>query len=99
MGKIFISYRRDDSDSTCDAIYRRLAARFGKSSVFRDTYSIPFGEEYRQIMNRELEQCDVQLVVIGPQWLSIGTEQQRRLDDPVTWCALKSKLPYDAEYP
>jgi hypothetical protein len=82
MGKIFISYRRDDSDKTCEAIYQRLTARFGKGSVFRDTYSIPFGEDFRQYIIRELQQCDIQLVVIGPRWLTISEGRQRRLDNP-----------------
>jgi formylglycine-generating enzyme required for sulfatase activity len=82
MSKIFISYRRDDSRSICDAIYKRLTDRFGASDVFRDTSSIPYGVDYRQYIQQVLEQCSIQLVIIGPHRATISHGQRPRLDDP-----------------
>lgn len=83
MSKLFISYRRADSAATCDRIYERLAAHFGRDSVFKDIQNIGLGSDFRQVIQQVIAQCNVQLVVIGPQWISIKDERgRRRLDDP-----------------
>lgn len=83
MSKLFISYRRADSAATCDRIYERLVAHFGRDSVFKDIHSIGPGSDFRQVIQQVIAQCNVQLVLIGPQWLSIKDERgRRRLDDP-----------------
>jgi TIR domain len=82
MDRIFISYRRDDSAATCGRIYDRLGARFGKENVFKDVESIPLGVNFEQYIGDVVSQCAVQLVVIGPTWLTSTNEDgQRRLDD------------------
>jgi hypothetical protein len=81
--KIFISYRRADSRKDAARIYDRLVEAFGKENVFKDVDSIPLGKDFRGILREAVAQCDVQLVVIGKQWLDIRDEfGKRRLDDP-----------------
>ena len=63
--KIFISYRRVDTAATYGRIYDRLAATFGKEAVFKDVDAIPFGVDFRTAIRGALDQCAVQLVVIG----------------------------------
>ena len=40
-GKVFISYRRADSQHVSDRIYEHLVERFGDDTVFKDVDSIP----------------------------------------------------------
>jgi formylglycine-generating enzyme required for sulfatase activity len=83
MSKIFISYRRADTGGTCNHLHERLAKRFGDAAVFRDVDSIPGGTNYQELIRSEIEQSAVQLVLMGPQWLSVADQSgQRRLDDP-----------------
>jgi formylglycine-generating enzyme required for sulfatase activity len=87
MPKIFISYRREDSEHVTGRIHDRLEPRFGRENVFLDVDTIPFGVDFREHLERAVSKCDILLAVIGDGWLDIrfkeGTRQgQRRLDDP-----------------
>lgn len=86
MPSIFISYRRSDSHADVGRIYDRLAAHFGKAAVFKDVDDIPPGVDFRDYLNRTLNQCEVLLAVIGPSWLTATDAQgRRRLDNPADW--------------
>ena len=83
MPKIFISYRRADSRKDAGRIYDRLIEAFGKENVFKDVDSIPLGKDFQGILREAVAQCDVQLAIIGKQWLTIkDTHGDRRLDNP-----------------
>lgn len=83
MKKIFIEYRREDTQETCGRIYDRLVASFGQDAIFKDVDSIPPGIDFKQHIQDVIPQCAVQLVVIGPMWLEVrDASGQRRLDDP-----------------
>ena len=86
MGGIFISYRRDDSRDAALRIRERLLARFGKDrlspSIFLDTESLTYGEDFLERIKQEIATCSVQLVVIGPGWLTLENDHGRRLDQP-----------------
>lgn len=83
MPKIFISYRRSDSEMIVGRIYDRLELAFGRDSIFKDVYNIPPGEDFRATLQQGIERSDVMLVVIGPDWLDArDAKGQRRLDDP-----------------
>ena len=43
MGKIFISYRRADSEYVVGRIYEELCDSYGKENMFKDIDSIPLG--------------------------------------------------------
>ncbi|MCA1657737.1 MAG: TIR domain-containing protein, partial [Verrucomicrobiaceae bacterium] len=53
---IAISYRRDDSMPMAGRLYDRLQAEFGKTSVFMDFDSIPYGVDFREHITQTLEQ-------------------------------------------
>jgi hypothetical protein len=78
MSKIFISYRRVDSQAIASLIYRSLVKKYGKNNVFLDTKTITSGQWWQQIQDA-LDSVDVVIVVIGPKW---EHEIQRRLDHP-----------------
>jgi hypothetical protein len=86
MTKLFISYRREDTEGLTGRIYDRLAAHFGKEAVFMDIDTIPFGVDFVDHLSAAVSQCDILLAIIGEQWLDVchkeGPHQgQRRLDD------------------
>jgi len=81
MPKIFISYRREDSNSITGRIYDRLSKRFGKHNVFKDVDSIPMGLDFRKVLGHAVEQCDVLIAVIGGRWVdTVDLNGQRRLE-------------------
>jgi hypothetical protein len=75
--RIFISYRREDSEGHVLALVVPLRERVGEERVFRDIDSIPAGKDFVAVLQQELASCSVMLVVIGRNWLT-----SRRLDDP-----------------
>jgi hypothetical protein len=64
MGKIFSSYRRDDSDAESGRIDDRLWPKYGRENVFKDVDTIPLGVDFRRVLNDAVATCDVTLVVI-----------------------------------
>jgi len=81
--KIFISYRRDDSAGYAGRLREYLAPHFGPKNVFMDMATIEPGEDFREAIRRAMATCDVVLVMIGKQWLSIlDAEGRPRLDNP-----------------
>jgi tetratricopeptide (TPR) repeat protein len=89
MPRIVISYRRDDTAGHAGRLYDRLTTRFGKNHVFMDL-EIEAGLDFEEVIRNEVAACDVCLVLIGRQWLSISHgDGQRRLDDPNDWTRLE----------
>lgn len=78
---IVISYRRDDTQATSNAIYRELVRRFGAERVLLDITSIPVGEDYDQFVRKIIGKAKAVILVIGPQWLTTEKRGARRLDD------------------
>src|SRR6476646_2381140 len=82
-GKIFINYRRDDSIGMAGRLHDRLAHTFGRAKLFMDVDHIPAGTDFVAHLSSQVAECDVILVVIGPNWLGVKDESGgRRLDDP-----------------
>lgn len=81
--RTYVSYRRQDSVDIAGRFSDRLAARFGTNSIFKDVDSIPFGDDFRTTVQREIQQCDVFLVLIGQQWLTVtDAKGNRRIENP-----------------
>jgi hypothetical protein len=82
-GRIFISYRREDSEYLAGWLYERLCADFGSDSVFKDVDSIDPGDDYLRVIEEAVGSCQVLLALIGDSWLKITDETgNRRLDAP-----------------
>ena len=78
---IFISYRRQDSIAHARAVYERLGKEFGSDGVFMDLEGVEIGEDFIDLLNRQLAHCLVMLVLIGPMWLNATDARgRRRLD-------------------
>jgi hypothetical protein len=82
-GRIFISYRREETSYPAAWLYDRLADRFGGGQVFKDVDSIQLGDDFVEVIHRAVGSCDVLLALIGDQWLTITDQHgRRRLDNP-----------------
>lgn len=82
MPKLFISYRREDTEFAAHAIFELLAERFGRANVFIDVDAIPPGVDFRDHISEAVGSCDVLLAVIGTRWLEMKEGKERRIDDP-----------------
>ncbi len=83
MSKIFISYRRSDSQDITDRIYGELRAAFGEKHIFRDIDSIRGAVDFRTALTNALQHCVMALIIIGPTWAKVTDERgQPRLFDP-----------------
>jgi uracil-DNA glycosylase family 4 len=81
MSRIFISYRRLDSEGYVGRLYDHLVQHFERGDVFMDVDNIKPGVDFVQTLENAVAACDVFIAVIGPQWLTVTDESgQRRLD-------------------
>ena len=82
-GRIFISYRREETAYPAGWLFDRLADQFGQAQVFKDIDSIEPGDDFVETITAAVGSCDVLLALIGDQWLTMTDGAgQRRLDDP-----------------
>jgi len=83
-GKIFISYRRDDSRYQARMIYEAFLRRMPRENVFMDIDTIPLGVNFVKVLEGWVEQCEVLLVLMGADWANSTDPKtgKRRLDNP-----------------
>src|SRR5215469_11310486 len=79
MTKVFVSYRRQDSQAYAGRLSDLLAIHLGDSVVFMDVDGISPGEDFVQTIAEQLSACSVFLPVIGPRWLYVRRRLRRRL--------------------
>src|SRR5688572_24515253 len=94
MPKIFVSYRREDSEAVTGRIHDRLSSHFGKESVYIDVDTIPLGADFRSHLQQAVERCDIFLAIIGESWLKVRYKDgphkgQRRLEDPADFVRIE----------
>jgi len=104
MPKIFLSYRREDSEHVTGRIFDRLTDRFGREAVFMDIDTIPFGVDFRKHLDLAVGQCDILLAVIGESWVEARHKEgarlgQRRLDDPGDFVRIEIQSALTREIP
>ncbi len=81
MSRIFINYRRQDSEGYVGRLYDHLVQHFEQGDIFIDVDSIPPGVDFVKALEDAVATCDVFIAIIGPQWLSAADEAgHRRLD-------------------
>jgi formylglycine-generating enzyme required for sulfatase activity len=82
VSRIFISYRRKDSDIWADRLAHELRQHF-PGQVFMDIREIGPGLPWRQVLDEALGDCAALLVVVGSEWLNTRDDKgRRRLEDP-----------------
>jgi TIR domain len=82
-GRVFISYRREETAYAAGWLYERLVTRLGEGKIFKDVDSIELGEDFVEAVTAAVGSCDVLLALIGDEWLTVKDEMNhRRIDDP-----------------
>jgi hypothetical protein len=66
--RIFINYRREDTEAAANWLHEILSLRFGDENVFIDTDDIPAGIDFEAYLRSQIESCDVFLAMIGRSW-------------------------------
>ena len=93
MKRLFISYRRDDSQHQADRLHAHLkrAVQDPDEQIFIDIDHIPLGVDFYEHLDSQVAQCDVLLALIGPDWLDARdpTTNTRRLDDPADFVRIE----------
>ena len=65
-GRVFISYRREETAYAAGWLYDRLARHFGGGQVFKDVDSIQLGDDFVEVITRVVGSCDVLTKRIPP---------------------------------
>jgi hypothetical protein len=98
--KIFLCYRREDTQGFARGIYETLTGQYGREQVFRDIDSTPAGVRFATWIESILEQCSVMIVLIGAAWSSVRDRAgQRRLDLPEDWVRQEIEVALRREIP
>jgi hypothetical protein len=87
----FINYRRDDSAAEAKLIADALRRILPSESVFIDTGTIHPGDVWPERIRAALAASRCFLVVIGPAWLTAGTNEwgQRKIENDSDWVRLE----------
>jgi len=76
--RVFINYRRRDSQAEANWLHEILSEQFGDDNVFIDTDDIPPGSNFDEVLRSQIERCDVFLALIGRDWASISDDNGHR---------------------
>lgn len=90
MKGIFISYRRQDTQSAAGRLADHLREQMPEVAIFRDIETIEPGVDFVDAIGRALESCGILLAIIGPRWATMtDAAGRRRLDDPNDYARLE----------
>lgn len=79
VGRVFLSYRRDDTQAVARLIYERLSLKLGEDNIFFDVTSITPGVLFDERIQERLIQCSTVLAIIGGSWLGRRPLQPPRI--------------------
>lgn len=89
-GRIFMSYRREESAYPANWLYTLLSEHFGDGQVFMDVDDIEPGANFVDVINDAVGSCEVMLAMIGDRWLTVtDADGSRRIDDSVDFVRLE----------
>lgn len=81
--RVFVSYRRSDSEPAVAAVRLWFERHLDPDSVFVDTARIDLGDLFPDELHCELARSAAVLAVIGSGWFSaVDSSFRRRIDDP-----------------
>lgn len=88
--KVFLSYRRNDTETMAEILFWCLMAKVEGIRLFRDTDTLHTGMPFAEVIDDSIADCDAMLVLIGKQWLTAKDKQGRvRLSEPTDWVRLE----------
>lgn len=73
--RIFINYRREDTEAAANWLHDLLSLEFGERNVFIDTDDIPAGIDFEEFLRKQIDGCDVFLALIGRGWAAVQDGQ------------------------
>jgi uracil-DNA glycosylase family 4 len=80
MSRIFINYRRQDTEGYVGRLYDHLTRHFEPDDIFMDVENIQPGADFVAVLEDAVSDCDVFIAMIGPHWLNAADERgQQRL--------------------
>jgi hypothetical protein len=86
---IFINYRREDTAGHAGRLFDRLSVRF-PGRVFMDIDTLDPGVDFVEAIEKAVGSCEVLIVLIGHEWVSVkDAAGRRRLDDPTDFVRLE----------
>ncbi len=86
---IFISYRRDDSAGDTSRLVSSLKQFINSDRIFIDTETIPYGDDFTKVIRNSIKQCEVQLVIIGKQWIQPIPDGTNNLMNENNWVRIE----------
>ena len=88
--RVFLSYRRTDVGGYAGRLHDDLVSHLGPKNVFQNVAAIPVGQDFTQVIDRQLDDCEAVLAVIGPGWLTAATGTDTpRLQEPDDYVRLE----------
>jgi hypothetical protein len=99
MPKIFISYRRADTEWAARHLFDRLEDHFEKGSVFMDVDNTPVGVDYRDHIRKMLKNCDLLVAVVGPNWQWRSEAGPARIADETDWVRIEIEVALERKIP
>jgi hypothetical protein len=79
--RVFISIDDRGAAAYAQLLYERLNRRFTES-IFLDVRQIQPGDDFVEIITSKVSSCDVLVALIDREWISVKSDDGRRLDDP-----------------
>jgi hypothetical protein len=82
MARIFINYRRDDTQGVAGRLFDHLALKYSRSELFMDVDAMKPGLDFIKQLDSQVSQCHVLLAMIGSHWVDArDASGRRRLDN------------------
>lgn len=90
LPRVFLSYRRSDTETMAQTLYYCLAGELKGIEIFRDNNSLEPGEVFAEVIRKNIAACDVLIMLIGKKWLKVKDKEGRlRLNDAADFVRLE----------
>lgn len=78
MPKVFISYRRSDTQMVAGRLRESLTKHIGSGAIFRDKDSIVPGVDWTKAIKESLSGDVIVLALIGPNWETARDDEGKK---------------------
>lgn len=65
-GEVFLSHRRIDGEEIAAQIYDKMVVQSKETTPFRDVVNVKVGDEAQEVIDREMEKCDIFVFIHTP---------------------------------
>lgn len=88
--KIFISYRVRDTQAATGRLVDALKQHFDDDQIFMDIDKIEPGLDFTEVISNSLDNCDVLLAIIGPDWMALNKDKNTyRINEDNDWVRIE----------